>query len=824
MLERCASGVCILWFVVAAQAAELRPMAIERCFVAPDQVEAVRWKVEGSPPPSPLRYVIRDYAEKPIASGEGQQVAPGVIETRLQLPQGFHEIEFPATNQRFGLVALPEATSPAEDFFAIDGALSWLVRDDATREGLVRVAKRSGIRMIRERLTWATVQPSPDRNDWETPVRFDTLRRVCAKHGVEVLEMAHDAPAWMGRVAKYPQDLVAAARSWQAIARHWRPTWGGLEIWNEPDIFFGGNLPADQYVPVAKAIAYGMFEKHFDVPLVGGAVAHCNREFLDAAAENGLLDGIDAFSFHTYGRAMEMEGLVARYRDWLQAHAQSAPDGRAERMPLWITECGRPWKKGPARPPADQDADSALDIVMKAVEARACGVARYFAFVYPFYEENDNNFGMMDRRATPLRSFAAYAQMIRTLRSSTYAGDWKTGDRAVRRARWFTRPAGLESPGSDLVVVYTGRRDANARVRLGVPVERVEGIDGRRLPLGPDFVPVPDGLAYVWLARDWRQQVAAPTNLVDSQTAAMRLYRLKAAAMPRRAPSPIVLRYLYDSAVVEPKPEGYRIKATPAGRMEVKVRVFNLAEEPRQVEAALNLVATEGIALVGKKPQLTIPAKSSVDVAWEVDGAKRVAREGRCKVRIDASTGPAPGRSVPLVLTFFGEAELAPTLERFKHRSRLPIEQMSRWTPNIAGIGTMEMDSTPEAAWRLQVKFGEGDRWVYPFFKLPDHVRCNEHTGLVIRARCRNPAEVRVFLWEGDTGVGYITPHSVIAADGQWHVAVIRFRDLVLSNANRPDANGRLDLDQVRRISVGMNSNVANNALEVSDLVVVSEK
>jgi hypothetical protein len=819
-------GVVVLAFAAAgvAHSAILKPEAVEDCFVWPELPFAVRWKVEGGSLPEAVQYVVRDYAEKQVASGEAKPAEPGVIETRLTLPQGFYEIEFLATKQRFGIVALPAWKGQAEPFFAIDGALSWLVRDDATREGLVRVAKRSGIRMIRERLTWGAVQPSVDRNDWETPVKFDTLRRTCAKHGVEVLEMAHDGPAWMGRVEKYPQDLVAAARSWQSIAGHWRPTWGGLEIWNEPDIFFGGNLPADQYVPLAKAIAYGMHEKKMDVPLVGGVVAHCNREYLDAAAENGLLDCIDAFSFHTYGRAMEMEGLVAKYREWLQSQGMEVVGNEYKRIPLWITECGRPWKKGPERPPADQDADSALDIVMKGVEARACGVARYFPFVYPYYEENENNFGMMDKRATPLRSFAAYAQMIRVLQRSFYVGDLKTADKTIQRARWFNKPMGPESPSNDLVIVYTGCRDASAAVRLNVPVERVEGIDGRTLPQGPDSVPVPDGLAYVWLTRGWQKAAARPRDAIESSTAAMRLYGLKADPVPRNAPSPVVLRYLYDAALVEPKPERYRIKAVPTRSMKLAVRIFNLSDEPRTVVAALNLGATKGSSSVGKNPQLTISARSSADATWDADVANVLAREGRFKATITATTGPPPAPKVSLVLTFFGEAELLPTLQRFQHWSRLPIQQISRWTPNIAGIGKMQMDSTSEAAWRLQVKFGDGDRWVYPYFKLPDNVRMNEHTGLVIRARCHKPAEVRVFLWEGDTGVGYITPRSVIAADGQWHVAVIRFRDLVLSAANSPDPNHRLDLDQVRRISVGMNSKTADNALELSDLFVVSDK
>jgi hypothetical protein len=40
----------------------------------------------------------------------------------------------------------------------------------------------------------------------------------------------------------------------------------------------------------------------------------------------------------------------------------------------------------------------------------------------------------------------------------------------------------------------------------------------------------------------------------------------------------------------------------------------------------------------------------------------------------------------------------------------------------------------------------------------------------------------------------------------------------VLSGANAPDDNGRLDLPQVRRISLGLNSDAAENRLEISEV------
>lgn len=371
--------------------AALKPAGEEPLFVTPGEQSVLRWQMESGGLDEPVEYTIRDYGGKPIDSGKAKVAGEGLVEATVTLGRGFYDVEFPATKQRFGIVSLPTCQGETDPFFCIDAAMSWLVGDDGVREGLIRGLRRSGVHMSRERLAWGAISPAEAKWNWDAMHRYDTLRRAYARHRVEVLEMFHGTTPWAGHVGKYPEDLIKTARAWEKIGRRWRPTWGAMEVWNEPDISFGAFLPADQYVPLVKTIGYAFARAEIDVPLVGGVVAHYNRAFLDNAAHNGLLDAVDAFSFHTYDRAPQMESLVGKYRSWLRAHGREA-------MPLWITECGRPWSRGPDRPPADQDAVSALDVTMKAIEARACGVARHFPFVYPFYEETSNNFGMTGRR------------------------------------------------------------------------------------------------------------------------------------------------------------------------------------------------------------------------------------------------------------------------------------------------------------------------------------------------------------------------------------------------------------------------------------------
>jgi hypothetical protein len=632
MRNACWWGLVALACSAIGQAASLKPVAVDRFAIAPGEQATLQWRIEGEWPGKAQDCVIRDYADAPVLKGQAALAAPNGIEVAVRLAQGYYEVEFPATNQRFGLIVLPACQGKPDAFFAVDGALSWLVRDDAVRESLIKVAKRSGISMVRERLSWAGIHPGPGKWDWDGGARYDKLRGEYERSNLPILEMAHDAPAWPGRVAKYPQDLVATAEGWREIAQKWRSTWGALEIWNEPDIFFGGDLPADQYAALAKTIAYAVDvpSKSFDrVPVAGGVMAHCNEQFLKTLAENDTLHSFDVFTFHTYNKAPEMESLVAQYRDWLKKSGAAG-------MPLWITECGRPWKRGAARPPADQDATSALDITMKAVEARACGIARYFAFVYPYYEENENNFGMMGREATPLRSMGAYAQMAHALAGLDYLGDLRVSDKAFQRARVF---------GNDqtaVAVLYTGRTERSAKAKLDVSPVRVEGIDGRAIrPEADGAISVSDGLIYAWLDRRGASfQLAEKGGEPAVGTLNSRPRAMQLQDTARKGPQPligfshVVMRLQLDRGLLGPCSAGYRLKAPLPEKIRLVTRVFNLSGKDEELAFCMGTGAGESRPGEPQQRRQAIPANGFADISWDVD--LRGADKGDLPVRIAA--------------------------------------------------------------------------------------------------------------------------------------------------------------------------------------------
>ena len=208
--------------------------------------------------PDQVAYRLVDYAGGLVTQGRLHFVKANQWEASLQPAQGYYEVERPASGQRFGVICLPGWKGKPDSFFAIDGGLSWLVSDTALREQLIDQARRSGISMVRERLNWSAVNPDRERLNLDGPSRYDSLRQFYRLRDMPILQLAHDAPGWLGHVRKYPHDLPAAAASWAELGRRWASAWGGLEAWNEPDIDFGGGLPADQYVAIAKAISFGM--------------------------------------------------------------------------------------------------------------------------------------------------------------------------------------------------------------------------------------------------------------------------------------------------------------------------------------------------------------------------------------------------------------------------------------------------------------------------------------------------------------------------------------------------------------------------------------
>jgi len=497
LLLSIASGACT---VSGGEVPALRPADVAQ-FVAPAGADLrLTFLADAATCSRSITYTVQDYTGAEETKGLVRcQPAGNTVELSINLRRGYHEVRFPELNSVFGVIALDRINERASDFFGVDTAFSYLEKSPDYRAQFVGQLSRLGIGTVRDRITWNELHPAQEGWDGNGQHQFEELRHLYAKAGIKVVDVLQGLPE---NPAGYFPSSDSSVATVSQIAAHWGNVWAGVEISNEPD----HNRTYDKLSPEERKI----YEKQYasyaslasndikaaapSVPVVGGAFAFAlagdkldSSGFADGVAGAGLLRSVNAISFHTYVDAKTQQRDIDSFRRWLRR--SDAPD-----MPLWITEAGWPWKRGPERPPLDQDRASALQIAAKAVVAYAMGVKRYYPFVYPYYEEKEKNFGMTGKERTPLRSLAAYEQVAKALsgaRAITSIENLAAGGSGVL----------LETSKGAVMVIFEGdSTSGQSSFNLPFPVLKAEGIDGRPLQVANGKLPLADGLAYVWLA------------------------------------------------------------------------------------------------------------------------------------------------------------------------------------------------------------------------------------------------------------------------------------------------------------------------------------
>ncbi|MBP3557192.1 MAG: hypothetical protein J6K20_05740 [Thermoguttaceae bacterium] len=893
------------------------PINVTQFWVEPN--EPAVFKFESESDALSGAYVVKTTDGEIFCEGTGTRDGK-TLTVEATLPQGFWEIEFPEIGRSFGVASIPafwtDPTKPEngevgkngengevgkevkdgdveksvkngktagsgkdgerirDPFFGIDAATTWLVGSDAARDDLLFNARRMGIATYRERTSWGRIESTPGQIDFNADRRADFVRQTAKKYDVPVLELIHDAPGWAGRVgAVYPNDLTKTADSWARIAERWAPTWNSIEVWNEPDIFFGGNLPADQYVPILKAVAQEYGRRGVETPVVGGVIAAFRDAWMDSAAENGMLDACDIFSFHSYSRAPEMVGVCLRYQRWLDKFGASG-------KPTWITECGRPWKRGTDRPNREADLESAIDVAQKGVVCKAFGFEAYFPFVYPFYEENDNNFGMSDRSNAPLRSIVGYAQSIRLLAGKDCVGEWALdgenaevgrngeGLAAVQRSFVFADP----TTGERVAVLYSPTRAPGRTVKTPLSPTFVERITGETVVSNADGAfDFSDGFLFVGIPADAKITLKPASEIDKARERRFAARKLDGGGRPRRDVATVV-RFEFEANLVSPDNAGYKILDPNAKTFSGALTVFNFENEARTFPVRVELFA-DGKPLpptfVDAPKTVEIPARGRATVPFVLNAEKI---SPFVPLTVEARVGDDGFLSFDLTRAvsrenFVAFAEVATPVD---------LGELSRWTPSAGAAGKTTFKKADALSsgfrWGFDVEFGEGDRWIYPHFALPlepDSTRLiaepaafggqngevaqdgeneaskdretaqngesgvaensetgrfaslagldlSEYAGVAFRVKGSNEdpnAQIRFFTYDEKGNPFYYTGVGIAPADGREHFVAIPFASLT-AYGGTPDP---FDPARIRAISVGANTKAAKMTLEVGE-------
>lgn len=622
----------ILFREITAQVGGLYPQLSVRgaplsCYLTPGQPATLEWKAQmpaGTCDPATLFYTVLDYRGRTAQEGQAQ-IAGDVARATLSLPIGYYDITFSkAGGQTFGVVSLPAFAGQRDPFFCIDAAFGCFPQggNKPLRNAYYDLAVRCGIDVLRERFFGWSLQSLQEKGAMEWKPEQKALREETAAHGLKTLE--NFCVAQQRKPDPYPEDLLKAAQGWRDFVSAAGSAAAGVEVWNEPDIFAGGMVPGDHYTALQRAIAFANDQLPQRPLLCAGVFNHVKKPVFDTYALNGLLANSDVLAYHDYYPEPEKcEWLISQYRQWCAEYG-------APGIPIWMSEAGSGWTRGPARPPLGEAAKSAYDIALKAVECRACGNERHFPFLLVFFEENKVNWGMHAKDETPLRSIGAYAACIRNLAGTRYLGDLRGEFPQLLRARVF---AANEAPEA-IIVLCTPGLTAGSSVRLPFAPTHIEGIDGRMLALANGAVPCEDGVVYV------RAPLAAVRPFLNADTPAMRLTKQAAQGGFRRAPaSALVLQPILNASSAGFSPKGYSPR-DPA-KVQMRATLYNLSAQEQPYE--FEVQAPDGVSALPESQNIsgTLPATSSKELCWELN-LEQAMRSGKGDVDLRIVNRLAP--------------------------------------------------------------------------------------------------------------------------------------------------------------------------------------
>lgn len=784
MTPRVAVALLVAPLAIAPAQAALRLVAEAPCSVF--QVgEELRFRaVEGSLDGIALRVVDLDETAvwEAVGAGDAVTVAP--------TGAGWFELRWEGGATTFGVVPAREHAAAPDGSVSVDAAMAWLSGPEQWAP-LGAMLRRIGVGRVRERLSWGGVEKEKGTIDWE---RYAVVADALNDAGVREYQIFHDSPGWThpGSDTRAPEDLRDVYRFTREAARAFRGRIDVWEPWNEPDIGFFDRL-SDRMAGIQKAAWLGFHAGDPEAKVLQVSLCRGRCNFSDALYECGIADYVDGYNFHTYDD-------ISRYRETIDHWVEMANDYGIGDRPIWLSEAGirTPFTEPEKELSLEAERKQAAFVPKSYAISLSAGVDKHFFFVLPYYPENDIQFGILHRDLTPRPALLALATCARLL-----------GDAPYRR-RLTGLAGGVEAylfgdgPGRT-VVLWAEAADA-ARLAVGPDASLVDYL-GRSRPLEADAA----GVATVWPSSTpvFVTGIAESADLGPIEPPAR-----QPGQFPTLAPSPVVICGRFESLAVDKGGDWTRVPLNE--RAEYVVEVVNLTEE-RAAAGTVHVSFPEGWS----------PATSAHEVSLEP--------MGRALLRIPVTPGgvrPFPRAVVTVTAEFPGE-RVAPSVSHVsldlataepRTTQALPSEEPAEWRPNVSGNGTVAIEPGAEGGVAFRIRFaGEGDRWAYPLLALEPPADWSAFDGLRLEYRTSvadDAIPVRLQLAE-KSGSMYCSPTN--PSSTEWRKVMVPFQDLQWGTYSPVDPNGRLDLDAIATLVIGVNTpRDGEIVLEVRNLELVS--
>jgi hypothetical protein len=503
------------------EASEYRPsLAVEvgidtatRFALVGDRVE-VSARVAASVPVETvkLRYVLQDLWSRPVetilrAAGPGSVdrasfvvEQPGMYRVRVDVSG-----TSAAGEVWFGVFPRKDRRIRPESPFGTHVAAT--AQDPTTS---MTASERMGSRWVRlhdfgDFCHWRVVEPESGASVWH-----DAEVSALVESGFVILANLGHPPPWAGRPGggrvrgTFTTAPPRSTAEWESYVfrtvEHYRDRIGLWEIWNEPysSNFFAGT--PEEYAELLRAAHRAVKRADPGAQVVGGCFSPEAAEFTERVLAQGVLDSMDALSYHFYWNARSTEPAAAdretpiarhvkRYRELMRAHGGEKP--------ILMTEGGvrcAPFASWIPPGPDPAPLEAAATFVRGMVEMLSAGVARvgyYYSGgavgAMPWFSTMANgSYVLLDYDGRPKATMMAYSAL-----------EARIGEcRPVRSRRAADLTAHLFRPSAgkgSIAVVWAPRA-----LRLALPGVTIEDMMGAPLgeptlrPGEPVFIVAPD--------------------------------------------------------------------------------------------------------------------------------------------------------------------------------------------------------------------------------------------------------------------------------------------------------------------------------------------
>ena len=788
-------------------------------------------------------WALHDWRGREVRAG----IAPeGGLVTLPGLPCGYYVFAGAGGGEISNVIVVPDPAKRRDDpagTICADTALSWLAAPQwfdlpesfgDSFEYVAELLRLAGLRRVRERMSWGTVQPSGDAPpDWGN---FGENARRLKERGIAVCDMFQSAPEWTHRIAKLPGDFAALFRFSADCARELDAT-DAWEFWNEQIEGFAPE-PVWDFAAAMNAAALGFRAGNPGALVLNGSLCKAPGNDYDRLLyENEIGKYTDVRNIHAYLPLSLYADRIGKMREFAE---KTGEGGKA----IWLTELGT-MALGPGLLPGRNRAERTFTPEQEILNAEFFpksqalaameGVDRSYYFVFAAYSEDGGSkeFSIIRRNGTPAPAFAAISTMTdktagfalvgeldapEGVRAFLYEDSGRLDDLATADLAKSASPHAAK-PGKNQTVLFWSESDMDFASREK-PVWRLDGLNERDFAL-----PAADGEYTLTDLCGTPSRVAAAGGSLRLKSIRYPqyvegLHGLRAAkpAEPRGRPVRYAPAPDEDLSVViraEVSKEDFAIGGiksvaqllAPEGR--IAFEVWNLSETPKRGF----LRCLSGGALEMPEGEIELPpmGMARVDALYAPPKGEEAP-----VLRVDGLFGGK--RSTPVVIPVQPMGDFFATCEEVPVRADDP----ANWTRNdSADEYSCERDGDEV---KFRVKWNaKADKWFYPKLRLRPEGGMDGAEFLAFEARSEQPGRANTFTTQQywlDTADGRSARHDLPPTGTGWTRYRIPLRQPVDPSTGLP----KLVPGEVSAIRLGGNPHGSELVFRFRNMRILSKR